>query len=117
MSHIDVRADLSELTDLVEAVPDNPFMLHPGEFVLGSTSERVVVPDELSRMKHERIVGNSFDQVCQLRQVSTHVDVAHGVVPENQESVVKMEVYRRGLDALLVERLDHDATGGNGFAD
>ncbi|MCH2442556.1 MAG: dCTP deaminase [Acidimicrobiales bacterium] len=58
MSHIDVRADLSELTDLVEAAPDNPFMLHPGEFVLGSTSERVVVPDDLvARLEGKSSLG------------------------------------------------------------
>ena len=60
MSHIDVRADLSELTDLVEAAPDNPFMLHPGEFVLGSTSERVVVPDDLvARLEGKSSLGAS----------------------------------------------------------
>ena len=58
MSHIDVRADLSELTDLVEAASDNPFMLHPGEFVLGSTSERVVVPDDLvARLEGKSSLG------------------------------------------------------------
>jgi hypothetical protein len=43
--------------------------------------------------------------------------MAHGVIPENQESVVKVEVHRRGLDALLVKRLDHYAAAGDGFAD
>ena len=41
MSHIDVKQDLSELTSLVEADADDPFILHPGEFVLGATLERV----------------------------------------------------------------------------
>jgi dCTP deaminase len=44
---IDVKADLSELTEMVEASDDDPFMLHPGEFVLGSTSERVALPSNL----------------------------------------------------------------------
>ncbi len=42
MGHIDVKQNLEELTELVEA-PDSgeePFILHPGEFVLGSTLER-----------------------------------------------------------------------------
>ncbi len=47
MGHIDVRENLEELTELVSAKPDDPFILHPGEFVLGSTSERVGVPDDL----------------------------------------------------------------------
>jgi dCTP deaminase len=47
MGHIDVKMNLEELTELVEAVDDVPFMLHPGEFVLGSTLERVALPDDL----------------------------------------------------------------------
>ena len=47
---IDVKQDLTELTELIEIDHHNPdaaFMLHPGEFVLGSTLERVAVPDDL----------------------------------------------------------------------
>ena len=39
----------NSLTELIE-IPDGsdqPFMLHPGEFVLGSTLERICVPDDL----------------------------------------------------------------------
>jgi dCTP deaminase len=47
---LDVKEDLRDLTELVEIDADDPdaaFMLHPGEFVLGSTHERVAVPDDL----------------------------------------------------------------------
>ena len=46
---IDVKADQTGLTELVEMPEDGSeaFMLHPGEFVLGSTLERVAVPDDL----------------------------------------------------------------------
>ena len=44
---IDVKQDMTALTELVEIGGDEPFMLHPGEFVLGSTLERVGVPDDL----------------------------------------------------------------------
>ena len=47
MGMIDVKADLEDLTQLVEVAEDDVFMLHPGEFVLGSTRERVRVPDDL----------------------------------------------------------------------
>ena len=47
LGHIDVRKDLSNLTQEVSSSDDDPFMLHPGEFVLGSTSERVAVPEDL----------------------------------------------------------------------
>lgn len=46
---IDVKRDMSGLTEMVEIPEDGsqPFMLHPGEFVLGSTLERVVIADDL----------------------------------------------------------------------
>ena len=44
---IDVKKDLADLTELVEIAVDEAFMLHPGEFVLGSTLERVAIADDL----------------------------------------------------------------------
>jgi len=44
---IDVKKDLTDLTELVEIDASEAFMLHPGEFVLGSTLERVAVADDL----------------------------------------------------------------------
>lgn len=44
---IDVKHDMADLTELVEIPDDGVFMLHPGEFVLGSTLERVAVPHDL----------------------------------------------------------------------
>jgi dCTP deaminase len=46
---IDVKHDMRGLTEAIEMPEDGsePFMLHPGEFVLGSTLERVAVPDDL----------------------------------------------------------------------
>lgn len=44
---IDVKQDLQDLTELITIPDDGVFMLHPGEFVLGSTLERVAVPDDL----------------------------------------------------------------------
>jgi dCTP deaminase len=44
---IDVKVDTTDLTELVEADEESPFLLHPGEFVLGSTLEHVRVPDDL----------------------------------------------------------------------
>jgi dCTP deaminase len=45
--YIDVREEQPELTELVEIRNDEPFILHPGEFVLGSTLERVVLPNDV----------------------------------------------------------------------
>jgi dCTP deaminase len=49
MPVIDLKKNLEELTRLVEIEADDPertFILHPGEFVLGSTLERVALPDD-----------------------------------------------------------------------
>ena len=47
MPVIDVKEDLEDLTRLVEIGEGEAFILHPGEFVLGSTYERVTLPDYL----------------------------------------------------------------------
>ena len=44
---IDVKQDLEDLTEMVSIPEDGVFMLHPGEFVLGSTLERIALPDDL----------------------------------------------------------------------
>jgi len=45
---IDPAQEQADLTRLVEVAPDEAFMLHPGEFVLGSTYEGVTLPDDLA---------------------------------------------------------------------
>jgi dCTP deaminase len=46
--HIDPSVEQPDLTRLVEPVGDEPFILHPGEFVLGSTYEIVSLPDDIA---------------------------------------------------------------------
>ncbi|HZP73987.1 MAG TPA: dCTP deaminase [Gaiellaceae bacterium] len=45
--YIDVKQPQEALTEQVEISDDEPFILHPGEFVLGSTLERVRLADDL----------------------------------------------------------------------
>ena len=45
---IDPAQDQPDLTRLVEVEGDDPFVLHPGEFVLGSTYETVSLPDDIA---------------------------------------------------------------------
>jgi dCTP deaminase len=45
---IDPAKDQPELTHLVEVNGDQPFILHPGEFALGSTYEQVTLPDDVA---------------------------------------------------------------------
>ena len=47
-THIDPGLQQDELTSLIEPKGDDPFVLHPGEFVLGSTLEVVTLPDDLA---------------------------------------------------------------------
>jgi dCTP deaminase len=44
---IDVKEDQEDLTELVEVIEDEALILHPSEFVLGVTVERVALPDDL----------------------------------------------------------------------
>ncbi|GAA1694633.1 dCTP deaminase [Microcella alkalica] len=46
--YIDPAEEQPELTRLVEAKSDEPFILHPGEFVLGATYEQVSLPDDIA---------------------------------------------------------------------
>jgi dCTP deaminase len=46
--HIDPSIEQADLTRLIEPDGDDPFILHPGEFVLGSTLEVVSLPDDLA---------------------------------------------------------------------
>ena len=56
--YIDVRASQPELTELVSISDDEPFILHPGEFVLGQTLEWVELPDDLvSRLEGKSSLG------------------------------------------------------------
>lgn len=55
---IDVRKPSADLTDVVSVGDDEPFILHPGEFVLGSTLERVTIPDDLvARLEGKSSLG------------------------------------------------------------
>lgn len=47
-SYIDPSEEQSELTRMVETDPNEPFILHPGEFVLGATYERVTLPNDIA---------------------------------------------------------------------
>ena len=55
---IDIREDMSDLTEMEEVDDDRPFMLHPGEFVLGSTLERIELPEDLvARLEGKSSLG------------------------------------------------------------
>ena len=56
--YIDVRQPMEDLTEPVEIQGEEPFILHPGEFVLGQTLERVTLPDDLvARLEGKSSLG------------------------------------------------------------
>jgi dCTP deaminase len=56
--YIDVRASQPDLTELVSIREDEPFILHPNEFVLGQTLEWVELPDDLvARLEGKSSLG------------------------------------------------------------
>ncbi|CAN5634341.1 dCTP deaminase [soil metagenome] len=57
-AYIDVRRPMEDLTELVEPQPGEAFILHPGEFVLGQTLERLTLPDDLvARLEGKSSLG------------------------------------------------------------
>ena len=56
--YIDVRATQPDLTELLHVADDEPFILHPGEFVLGQTLEWVELPNDLvARLEGKSSLG------------------------------------------------------------
>lgn len=47
VSAIDLREPPRDLTEQVVVRPDEPFVIHPGEFCLGRTAEWVELPDDI----------------------------------------------------------------------
>ena len=56
--YIDVKESLDNLTEIVTIPEDSPFILHPGEFVLGSTAEHIELPEDLvARLEGKSSLG------------------------------------------------------------
>ncbi len=56
--YIDVRQPMEGLTELVEISGEEPFILHPGEFVLGQTLESIALPDDIvARLEGKSSLG------------------------------------------------------------
>jgi len=56
--HIDPAVEQPDLTRLIEAEGDEPFILHPGEFVLASTYEVISLPEDVaSRLEGKSSLG------------------------------------------------------------
>ncbi len=45
--YVDVQQPMEDLTELVEILPEEPFVIHPGTFCLGSTMETITIPEDI----------------------------------------------------------------------
>ena len=101
MPVIDVKKNLEELTRLVEIDDGDSFVLHPGEFVLGSTLERVALPDDLVA----RIEGKSS-----LGRLGLLI---HSSLPAGEELLVRGEhgVQRRTIGEIVKEQRPCEIVG------
>jgi len=58
LGHIDVKQKMEGLNERVEIPEDSVFVLHPGQFVLGCTVERIRLPDDLvARLEGKSSLG------------------------------------------------------------
>ncbi len=56
--YIDLKEAVPDLNEMVRIEDDEPFILHPGEFVLGSTLERVTLGDSIvARLEGKSSLG------------------------------------------------------------
>jgi len=56
--YIDPSREQDGLMERVDASAEEPFVLHPGEFVLGTTIERIVLPDNIvARLEGKSSLG------------------------------------------------------------
>lgn len=56
--YVDLRREIPELNEMVEIADDQPFILHPGEFVLGNTLERITLSDSIvARLEGKSSLG------------------------------------------------------------
>ena len=97
---IDPKEPQEDLTELVEVPDGRTFILHPGEFVLGSTLERVALPDDLvARLEGKSSLGRLGLLIHSSLPASECVFVLdeRGLVPRPIREVVTKQ-----LDAFVV---------------
>ena len=72
---------------------------------------------ELAGVEDEGALLLDLDELGEVLLPLLRVDEGRGVVAEDTEVPIDVEIDRRGLDRVVAERFDHDAAGGELFAD
>lgn len=92
-THIDPSMQQDDLTSLVEPADGEPFVLHPGEFALGSTIERVRIPSDLVA----RVEGRSS-----FGRLAVVVHATAGFIDPGFEGQITLELSNLGRCAVLL---------------
>ena len=97
--HIDPAVEQPDLTRLVETDGEDPFVLHPSEFVLASTFEVITLPDDVAgRLRGQELFGQAgpahaldggldrpgFLRACDARALQRG-DAAHQAVARHED--------------------------------
>jgi hypothetical protein len=82
-THIDPALQQDDLTEMVEVGDDESFLLHPGEFVLGSTLEVITLGDDLaSRLEGKALALDTEVPTPRGWTTMEHLDVGDEVFDE-----------------------------------
>ena len=113
---IDPKAAQEDLTELVEVEDGNAFILHPGEFVLGSTLERVALGNDLvARLEGKSSLGRLGLLIHSSLPASEEVMVLHDgelrPLPIGDVVAQKLPCKVVGFDPDTFEVGYHDVTG------
>ena len=114
--YIDPKKNQEDLTELVEVADDKAFILHPGEFVLGSTLEVVTLPDDLvARLEGKSSLGRLGLLIHSSLPGSEPVVVCHDGLVESLpiEAVVRKQIEGSvvGFDPETLETTYFPITG------
>ena len=93
VAFIDSRQSHDDATERVTIEGDRPFVLHPGDFVLGSTFERVRIPNDLVA----RVEGRSS-----LGRIAVVVHATAGFIDPGFEGQITLELSNLGQLPVLL---------------
>lgn len=91
LPYIDVKEPAEDLTEVVEVAEGEAFMLHPGEFVLGSTLEHIGIPDDLvARLEGKSSLGRLG---LLIHSTAGYIDPGwHGTITLELSNVAKLPI-------------------------
>lgn len=119
LTHIDPMLHDGQFMEVVEVPLDEPFVLHPGEFALGHTSERFAMPDDLVAIVNGK---SSLGRMgLQVHATAGFVDPGFaGVIVLELSNVANLPILLRPgmkIAQMVFERMDRPAERPYGHPD